>query len=81
MQNPDLSPSSSDLKTSPPWYWPVGVVCAWAAWTRACSPFAAKPMVQHALQRLAQQQGGPLQAVLINANRNADAYLALERYC
>jgi molybdenum cofactor guanylyltransferase len=39
--------------------------------------FRGQPMAQHALQRLAQQEGGPLHGVLINANRNADDYLAL----
>lgn len=42
--------------------------------------FRGQPMVQCALQRLAVQQGVPLQGlhgVLINANRNAEEYLAL----
>ena len=38
--------------------------------------FRGRPLVETALQRLAMQAGGPLQAVLINANRNADAYAA-----
>jgi molybdenum cofactor guanylyltransferase len=44
---------------------------------KGLQPFRGQPMAQHALQRLTQQLGGPLHAVLINANRNADAYLAL----
>ena len=39
--------------------------------------FRGQPMAQHALQRLATQQGGALHSVLINANRNAEDYLAL----
>ncbi len=47
---------------------------------KGLQPLRGQPMAQHALQRLATQQGGPLQglhSVLINANRNADDYLAL----
>ena len=47
---------------------------------KGLQPFRGQPMAQHALQRLAAQLGGPLQglhSVLINANRNADDYLAL----
>ena len=47
---------------------------------KGLQPFRGQPMAQHALQRLATQQGGPLQglhSVLINANRNAEDYLAL----
>lgn len=39
--------------------------------------FRGQPLVETALQRLALQAGGPLHAVLINANRNAPAYTAL----
>ncbi len=39
--------------------------------------FSDQPMAGHALQRLAQQQGGPLARVLINANRNVLAYQTL----
>ena len=44
---------------------------------KGLEPFRGQALVHTALQRLAQQNGGPLQAVFINANRNADAYLAL----
>jgi molybdenum cofactor guanylyltransferase len=44
---------------------------------KGLQPFRGQPMAQHALQRLSQQQGGPLHAVLVNANRNAEEYLAL----
>jgi molybdopterin-guanine dinucleotide biosynthesis protein A len=44
---------------------------------KCLQPFRGQPMAQHALQRLAAQQGGPLHSVLINANRNAEDYLAL----
>jgi molybdopterin-guanine dinucleotide biosynthesis protein A len=44
---------------------------------KGLQPFRGQPMAQHALQRLAAQQGGPLHSVLINANRNAEDYLAL----
>lgn len=47
---------------------------------KGLQPFRGQPMAQHALQRLAVQQGGPLQglhSVLINANRNDQDYLAL----
>ncbi|MDR7308730.1 molybdenum cofactor guanylyltransferase MobA [Rhodoferax saidenbachensis] len=44
---------------------------------KGLQPFRSQPMAQHALQRLATQQGGPLHSVLINANRNAEDYLAL----
>ncbi len=39
--------------------------------------FRGQALVETALQRLAQQTGGPLHGVLINANRNAEAYTAL----
>lgn len=39
--------------------------------------FRGQPLAWHALQRLAQQQGGPLGGVLLNANRHAQAYEAL----
>lgn len=47
---------------------------------KGLQPFRSQPMAQHALQRLAAQQGGPLlglHSVLINANRNSADYLAL----
>jgi molybdopterin-guanine dinucleotide biosynthesis protein A len=47
---------------------------------KGLQPFRGQPMAQHALDRLAAQQGRPLQglhSVLINANRNAEDYLAL----
>lgn len=44
---------------------------------KGLQPFRGQPLAQHALQRLADQQGGPLHAVLVNANRNASHYLAL----
>jgi molybdenum cofactor guanylyltransferase len=44
---------------------------------KGLQPFRGQPMAQHALQRLSQQQGGPIHGVLINANRNAEDYLAL----
>lgn len=44
---------------------------------KGLQPFRGQPMAQHALSRLANQQGGPLHSVLINANRNADDYIAL----
>lgn len=44
---------------------------------KGLQPFRGQPMAQHALQRLAEQQGGALNSVLINANRNAEDYLAL----
>lgn len=39
--------------------------------------FNGHAMAQHALQRLAAQQGGPLQGVIINANRHPEQYQAL----
>jgi molybdenum cofactor guanylyltransferase len=36
-----------------------------------------RPLAQHALQRLAGQHGGTLAGVVVNANRNRDAYLAI----
>lgn len=39
--------------------------------------FRGQPLVETALQRLALQTGGPLRAVLINANRNAEVYTAM----
>ena len=39
--------------------------------------FRGQALVETALQRLAHQAGGPLHGVLINANRNAEAYAAL----
>ena len=44
---------------------------------KGLQPFRGQPMAQHALQRLAAQQGGALYGVLINANRNPEDYLAL----
>lgn len=44
---------------------------------KGLQPFRGQPLAGHALQRLAQQQGGPLGAVLINANRHVPAYQAL----
>jgi molybdenum cofactor guanylyltransferase len=44
---------------------------------KGLQPFRGQPLVQHALQRLAAQQGGALHATLINANRNAQQYRAL----
>ena len=39
--------------------------------------FHDQPLVQHALQRLGLQSGGPLHSVIINANRNATDYANL----
>lgn len=39
--------------------------------------FRGLPLAEHALQRLAAQQGGPLGGVLLNANRHAAQYQAL----
>ena len=44
---------------------------------KGLQPFRGQPMAQHALARLAAQSGGPLHSVLVNANRNAENYLAL----
>ena len=44
---------------------------------KGLQPFRGQPMAWHALDRLARQQGGPLGPVLVNANRNADAYQTL----
>lgn len=44
---------------------------------KGLQPFRGQPMAQHALTRLATQQGGPLHGALINANRNDQDYLAL----
>ena len=44
---------------------------------KGLQPFRSQPMAQHALSRLAAQQGGPLHGVLVNANRNPEDYLAL----
>lgn len=44
---------------------------------KGLQPFRGQPLVQHALQRLAAQQGGALHATVINANRNAEQYRAL----
>ena len=44
---------------------------------KGLQPFRGQPMAQHALSRLAAQQGGPLHGVLVNANRNDQDYLAL----
>lgn len=44
---------------------------------KGLQPFRSLPMAQHALTRLANQQGGPLHGALINANRNTADYLAL----
>ena len=44
---------------------------------KGLEPFRGQPLVETALQRLALQVGGPLHAVLINANRNAPVYLAM----
>lgn len=39
--------------------------------------FNGQALAQHALQRLARQQGGPLHGVIINANRHPEEYQAL----
>jgi molybdopterin-guanine dinucleotide biosynthesis protein A len=39
--------------------------------------FNGQALVQHALQRLADQSGGPLHGVIVNANRNPEQYQAL----
>ncbi len=44
---------------------------------KGLEPFRGQPLVETALQRLALQTGGPLHGVLINANRNAEAYTVL----
>ncbi len=42
---------------------------------KGLQPFRGQPLVQHALVRLAAQDGGPLHGVLVNANRNPELYL------
>ena len=44
---------------------------------KGLQPFRGLPLVQQVLQRLADQQGGPLAAAIVNANRNPGVYLAL----
>ncbi|MES2401742.1 MAG: molybdenum cofactor guanylyltransferase MobA [Pseudomonadota bacterium] len=43
--------------------------------------FRGQPLVQHALMRLADQEGGPLHGVLVNANRNPERYLLQAQAC
>ncbi len=44
---------------------------------KGLQPLQGVPMAQHALQRLAQQQGGPIQGAIVNANRNPEVYRAM----
>jgi molybdopterin-guanine dinucleotide biosynthesis protein A len=44
---------------------------------KGLQPYMGQPLVLHALQRLARQQGGPLHSVLVSANRNLAQYAAL----
>ncbi len=48
---------------------------------KGLQPLHGVPMAQHALQRLATQQGGayigPLAGAIVNANRNPEVYLAM----
>ena len=46
---------------------------------KGLQPFRGVPLAQNALERLAHQQAGPLAGVVINANRNAQAYGAMGR--
>ncbi len=48
---------------------------------KGLQPFRGQPLVQHALVRLAHQDGGPLHGVLVNANRNHELYLAQAKAC
>ncbi len=48
---------------------------------KGLQPFRGKPLVQHALARLAGQDGGPLHGVLVNANRNTELYLQQAQTC
>ena len=81
MQNPDL-PSPPP---SPPWTLAdiTGLVLAGGRGLRmggvdkGLQPFHGHAMAHHALQRLANQQGGLLQGVIVNANRHPEQYQAL----
>jgi molybdopterin-guanine dinucleotide biosynthesis protein A len=42
---------------------------------KGLQPFLGRPLVQHALERLALQAQGPLAGVIVNANRHSDIYL------
>ncbi len=48
---------------------------------KGLQPFRGQPLVQHALVRLAGQDGGPLHGVLVNANRNPELYLQQAQAC
>jgi molybdopterin-guanine dinucleotide biosynthesis protein A len=48
---------------------------------KGLQPFHGQPLVQHALVRLAGQDGGPLHGVLVNANRNPELYLQQAEAC
>lgn len=48
---------------------------------KGLQPFRGQPLAQHAFRRLSGQTGGPLHGVLVNANRNAELYLAQAEAC
>ena len=81
MQSPDLDPTLS----APLWTLAdiTGLVLAGGRGLRmggvdkGLQPFNGQAMAQHALQRLASQQGGLLHGVIVNANRHPEQYQAL----
>lgn len=80
MQNPELNPlqsSASSLREITSLVLAGGRGSRMGGVDKGLQPFRDQPMAWHALDRLAHQQGGPLGPVLVNANRNPDAYQAL----
>lgn len=81
MPNPEINP------LTPPHAWSVADITAlvlaggrglrMGGVDKGLQAFNGLAMAQHALQRLASQQGGPLHGIVINANRHAQQYTAL----